>query len=200
MKSLEMQIRQQLVKIWTRPSRDGKSYVHYLLYNDLGGKRRFESLGHGDRKKAEKQRLKKEKELLATTKATKKEKEPPTTATKATKKEKEPRTATKAPKKEKEPLATAKATKKEKEPPTTATKAPKKEKEPLATTKAHKKEKESPARAKKDSQEEKRASKKSLAPAEPAVEEMKVLPQTIQISEGIVVKDLSERLGIKVNV
>jgi len=58
-----MKDRQQIVKIWTRPSRDGKSYVHYLLYTNLEGKRRFESLGHGDRKKAEQQRKKKEKEL-----------------------------------------------------------------------------------------------------------------------------------------
>ena len=63
LKSLEIEIRQQLVKLWKRPSRDGKSYVYNLLYTDLGGKRRFESLGHGDKKKAEKQRLKKEKEL-----------------------------------------------------------------------------------------------------------------------------------------
>lgn len=58
-----MQSRQQLVKIWTRPSRDGRSYAYTLRYKDLDGKRRCISLGHSDKRKAEKQRAKKEKEL-----------------------------------------------------------------------------------------------------------------------------------------
>ena len=53
----------QLVKIWARPNKDGKSYTCYLRYVDLEGKRRCESLHHGDSRKAEKERAKKEKEL-----------------------------------------------------------------------------------------------------------------------------------------
>ena len=58
-----MRNKQQLVKIWARPANDGKSYTYYLRYTDLDGHRKCESLGHSDKKKAEKQRLKKEKEL-----------------------------------------------------------------------------------------------------------------------------------------
>ncbi len=58
-----MGIKQQLVKIWTRASRPGTSYAFYLRYIDLEGKRRCKSLGHSDKRKAEKQRAKKEKEL-----------------------------------------------------------------------------------------------------------------------------------------
>ena len=58
-----MRQKQQLVNIWARASRTGKSYAYYLRYVGLDGKRKCESLGHGDRKKAEKQRTKKEKEL-----------------------------------------------------------------------------------------------------------------------------------------
>ena len=58
-----MRIGQQLVKLWRRPSKDGKSYTYYLRYSDLEGKRKSESLGHSDKKKAEKQRAKKEKEI-----------------------------------------------------------------------------------------------------------------------------------------
>jgi integrase len=58
-----MRQKEQLVRIWARPSRTGKSYTCYLRYTDLDGKRKCESLGHGDWKKAEKQRAKKEKEL-----------------------------------------------------------------------------------------------------------------------------------------
>lgn len=58
-----MRHKQQLVKIWARPSKDGKRFTYYLRYMDLEDKARCESLGHSDTKKAEKQRLKKEKEL-----------------------------------------------------------------------------------------------------------------------------------------
>ena len=56
-------MKQQLVKIWARPNRNGDCYTFYLRYTDLNGKRKCESLGHSDRRKAEKQRAKKEKEL-----------------------------------------------------------------------------------------------------------------------------------------
>jgi len=58
-----MRQKQQLVRIWARASRTGKSYAYYLRYVDLEGKRQCKSLGHGDKRKAEKQRAKKEKEL-----------------------------------------------------------------------------------------------------------------------------------------
>jgi len=58
-----MRTKQNLVRLWARPSRTGKSYAYCLRYADINGKRKCESLGHGDRKKAEKQRAKKEKEL-----------------------------------------------------------------------------------------------------------------------------------------
>ena len=56
-------MKKQLVKLWPRPSKDGSSFIYYLDYVDLEYKRRRISLGHGDRRKAEKQRTKKEKEL-----------------------------------------------------------------------------------------------------------------------------------------
>jgi integrase len=58
-----MRIRQQLVTIWPRASRSGKSYTYYLRFTDLNGKPRCLSLHHADKKKAEKQRAKQEKEL-----------------------------------------------------------------------------------------------------------------------------------------
>ena len=58
-----MRNKKQLVRLWKRPSKDGTFFTYYLRYVDLNGKRRCESLGHGDSRKAEKQRAKKEKEL-----------------------------------------------------------------------------------------------------------------------------------------
>lgn len=58
-----MRQKQQLVRIWARPNRNGNDHTLYLRYTDLNGKRRCESLGHSDRRKADKQRGKKEKEL-----------------------------------------------------------------------------------------------------------------------------------------
>ena len=58
-----MRIKQQLVRMWKRPSKDSKSYTYYLRYIDLEGKYKCESLHHSDTRKAEKQRAKKEKEL-----------------------------------------------------------------------------------------------------------------------------------------
>ena len=42
----------QLVRLWERPSSDGKRFTYYLLYTDEQGKRRQKSLGHADRRKA----------------------------------------------------------------------------------------------------------------------------------------------------
>ena len=52
----------KLVTLWKRPSYDGKSFTYYLLYNE-NGKRRQKSLGHVDRRKAERQRAQFEREL-----------------------------------------------------------------------------------------------------------------------------------------
>ena len=53
----------QLVRLRTRPSRDGKTFVFMLDYVDGDGRRRRVSLGHADRRKAEKQRTQREREL-----------------------------------------------------------------------------------------------------------------------------------------
>ena len=53
----------QLVRLKTRPSRDGSSFKYFIDYSDRSGKRRRISLGHSDRKKAERQRAQKESEL-----------------------------------------------------------------------------------------------------------------------------------------
>ncbi|GAG12320.1 unnamed protein product, partial [marine sediment metagenome] len=52
----------KLVMLWKRPSSDGKTFTYYLLYNE-NGKRRQKSLGHVDRRKAERQRAQFEREL-----------------------------------------------------------------------------------------------------------------------------------------
>jgi integrase len=59
----EVQVKDELVKLWKRPSYDGKKFRFYLLYTDLDGKRRQESLGHADSRKAERQRVAKERDL-----------------------------------------------------------------------------------------------------------------------------------------
>ncbi len=46
----------QLVRLWERPSYDGRRFRYYLLYTDERGRRRQKSLGHADRRKAERQR------------------------------------------------------------------------------------------------------------------------------------------------
>jgi integrase len=53
----------QLVRLWERPSQDGKKFRYYLLYTDEQRKRRQKSLGHADRRKAERQRAQFEREL-----------------------------------------------------------------------------------------------------------------------------------------
>ena len=53
----------ELVRLWKRPSRDGKRFTFVLIYRDERDKKRFESLGHVDSRKAERQRAQKEREL-----------------------------------------------------------------------------------------------------------------------------------------
>lgn len=53
----------QLVRLVTRPSRDGKRYTYCLDYIDENGKRVRKSLGHADKRKAERQRAQFEREL-----------------------------------------------------------------------------------------------------------------------------------------
>jgi integrase len=53
----------ELVRLRTRPSRDGKTFVYRLEYVDTEGKRRRISLGHADRRKAESQMKQTEREL-----------------------------------------------------------------------------------------------------------------------------------------
>lgn len=54
---------EQLVRLWERPSYDGSKFRYYLLYTDEQGKRRQKSLGHADRRKAERQRAQLERKL-----------------------------------------------------------------------------------------------------------------------------------------
>ena len=53
----------ELVRLRTRPSRDGKTFKYFLDYFDENRKRRQISLGHADRRKAQKQKDQKEREL-----------------------------------------------------------------------------------------------------------------------------------------
>ena len=54
----------QLVRLWERPSYDGMRFTYYLLYTDERGRRRQKSLGHSDRRKAERQRVQFERKLV----------------------------------------------------------------------------------------------------------------------------------------
>lgn len=56
---------ESLVRLRTRPSRDGKTFKYFLDYKDENGKRRQTSLRHADWRKAKKQRDQKERELRA---------------------------------------------------------------------------------------------------------------------------------------
>jgi len=56
-------IMKQLVKLNKRASRDGRTFTYFLRYDGENGKRKWETLGHGDLRKAERQRAQKEKEL-----------------------------------------------------------------------------------------------------------------------------------------
>ncbi len=53
----------QLVKLNKRPRCGGREFTYALRYKDENGKRKCESLGHTNRRKAERQRAQKEKEL-----------------------------------------------------------------------------------------------------------------------------------------
>lgn len=53
----------ELVRLRTRPSRDGETFKYFLDYKDENCKRRQISLGHADRWKAQRQRDQKEREL-----------------------------------------------------------------------------------------------------------------------------------------
>ncbi len=53
----------KLVRLRMRPSRDGKSFRYMLDYMDQNGRRRQISLGHADKRRAERQRYEKELEL-----------------------------------------------------------------------------------------------------------------------------------------
>jgi integrase len=52
-----------MVRLRTRPSRDGSSFTFFIDYADDSGKRKRLSLGHANKRKAQKQRDKKEREL-----------------------------------------------------------------------------------------------------------------------------------------
>ena len=52
-----------LVRLWKRPSRDGKRFSYVLIFKDDKGKIRYESLGHPSDRKAQRQRTQKEREL-----------------------------------------------------------------------------------------------------------------------------------------
>ncbi len=54
----------QLVRLWERPSYDGRRFRYYLLYTDEQGRRRQKSLGHADHRKAERQRAQFERKLV----------------------------------------------------------------------------------------------------------------------------------------
>jgi len=53
----------KLVKLNKRPLCGGREFTYVLRYKDENGKRKWETLGHTDKRKAEKQRAQKEKEL-----------------------------------------------------------------------------------------------------------------------------------------
>jgi len=53
----------ELVKLNKRPSSDGSSFKYVLRYTDEHGRRRWETLGHSNKRKAEKQLAQKEKKL-----------------------------------------------------------------------------------------------------------------------------------------
>ena len=53
----------QLVKLNKRPTWDGRGFTYFLRYEGKDGKRKWQTLGHANRRKAERQRDQKEKEL-----------------------------------------------------------------------------------------------------------------------------------------
>ena len=55
----------KLVRLWERPSKDGKIFTYCIVYYDLDGKRKRKSLGHHNRRKAERQAAEIENRLQA---------------------------------------------------------------------------------------------------------------------------------------
>jgi len=53
-----------LVKTWLRRSRKG-TYVYYLRWIGEDGKEKYQSLGHSEKREAERQRREKELELIS---------------------------------------------------------------------------------------------------------------------------------------
>ena len=53
----------KLVRLWQRPTYDGKRYTYYLIYYDEDGRRRQKALGHADTRKAERRCAQFEQEL-----------------------------------------------------------------------------------------------------------------------------------------
>ena len=53
----------KLVRLWKRPTFDGQKYTYYLVYYDADGRRKQKTLGHADKRKAEKQCAQLAKEL-----------------------------------------------------------------------------------------------------------------------------------------
>lgn len=53
----------KLVRLWKRPCKQGREFKYVLIWYDEDNKERWQALGHNDPKKAEKQRIKKEREL-----------------------------------------------------------------------------------------------------------------------------------------
>jgi integrase len=53
----------ELVRLGTRPSRDGRTFTYLLDYKDENGKRKRIALGHADKRKAQRQRDQLEREL-----------------------------------------------------------------------------------------------------------------------------------------
>lgn len=53
----------ELVRLRMRPSRDGKSFVYFLDYMDENGKQQRISLGHADKRKAEREQAHRERQL-----------------------------------------------------------------------------------------------------------------------------------------
>ena len=51
------------VRLRTRSSRNGKRFTYVIDYIDDTGKRKRQSLGHSDKRKAERQRARKQQEL-----------------------------------------------------------------------------------------------------------------------------------------
>ena len=53
----------KLVRLWQRPCKHGREFTYVLIWYDEQGKERWQSLGHADARKAERQLAQKEREL-----------------------------------------------------------------------------------------------------------------------------------------